>query len=188
MCWSRVEEELKHVCQFVFDTIGIGVGEKTYHDAVFAELSLRKHLFECSHRKCIILSETVAPISLNSRSVPVGFMRSDIVMEWKPVDKKRKVIDAPTVHKCVLELKSTNASINSGAVMQILCYMRAYGAQFGIVCNFLQRCDVVQTEMTKNHNQITFFTKNNTVFIKSGQDTLQFIPKIETFTVQHESS
>lgn len=189
MCWREMEREIKQICQTVFDEIGLGVSEKTYQDAVFTELSLNKHLLECTHVKCLLFTESVAPISLRHNDIPCGFMRSDIVLEWKPISKKRKQESAdndetPSAFKCVIELKATTTQINSAAVMQILCYQRSYSAQWGIICNFLQKCDIVQTELTKNRDNLVFVLKDNVLGIKIGDETTKFVPKIETCTVQ----
>ena len=159
MRWHSLEGKLKEAMQAIFNAVGFGGSERTYHCALFDHLCRIKHELECPHVRCSVHSETVAPIFANGDSqMPCGFVRSDIVVQWTISRKrgtKRKRASAAAavalqkpVETCVLELKATSGQLNSAAVLQTLSYMRAHKAHRAILCNFYQRCETVQTALS----------------------------------------
>lgn len=191
MCWSAIESALKQCVQQVFAQIGLGVTEKAYHEAVFATLCRQKHRFECAHLCCSVHSETMAPIAISDTKLPCGAMRSDIALEWKPqaTSKKRMRCGALTTGRdstvCILEFKATGAPIASAAVLQLLCYMRSHDAQYGLVCNFLQRCDVVQQALTTSDRLCFQVGENRALALLSDGTSVQpLLTQVEFCTVE----
>jgi len=197
MCWPAIETQLKQSLQRVFEQIGFGTSERTYHSAAFAELCQVKHRLECSHVRCAIHSETAAPIVASLDHLPSGSMRSDITVEWRAaeiVDKKRKHGQADNAtsgagqrqHLCVIELKATATPLASAAVMQLMCYMKSFRAQHGLVCNFSQRCRQLDEMMKRDESiaRLDFKIDDaNSVSVKGRYGDVPLHPTIETIAV-----
>lgn len=185
--WTEIEKTLRQTLQNIFEQVGIGAGEKTYHDATFAKLCQIKSNFECAHVKCSLHTETVAPIFLENDQLPCGFMRSDIVLQWTDVTKKRKQLTETTVYKCVLELKATSTLLASAAIMQILCYMKSFNASKGLVCNFTQKCDAVQNLLQHKPEKIQFSLdkQSKTIsLVENANTTTKITPTVEIYVVE----
>jgi hypothetical protein len=193
MCWSNIETQLKQSLQRVFDQIGFGTSENTYHNATFAQLCQVKHSFECSHMRCSLHNETFAPIAAATDALPSGCMRSDIAIEWRPhvQDKKRKHGDDDQVvggrHLFIIELKATATPLASGAVMQLMCYMKSFGAQRGLLCNFSQRCRQLDDAMKRREELIERLhfkiDDANNVSVQGRYGDMPLRPTIETIAV-----
>jgi hypothetical protein len=203
MCWSAIESALKQCVQQVFAQIGLGVTEKSYHEAVFATLCRQKHRFECAHLCCSVHSETMAPIAISDTKLLCGAMRSDIVLEWTQATSKKRMRcgtpSPPTLAPataaaaatardstvCILEFKATGAPIASAAVLQLLCYMRSHDAQYGLVCNFLQRCDVVQQALTTSDRLCFQIGENRALaLLGDGTSVQPLLTQVEFCTVE----
>lgn len=194
LTWSKIEKIIRESMQTVFESIGYGGSEQTYHCALFNHLSTNKTLLECSHMRCSLHSETVAPIySGGSNRVPCGLMRSDIVLQWMPTEsrstKKRKLTESKRCEKLAIELKATRAALSSAAALQLLCYMRSYKASRGILCNFIQRCDSLDSAMASLQNQsnkcLTFSKNGDTISVKNEKlkTYIDLKPEIDFYSV-----
>ena len=189
MCWTAIENQLKQSLQKVFDQIGYGTSERTYHNAAFAELCQTKHVFECAHVRCSIHSETAAPIVASEDHLPSGCMRSDITIEWRRANKRKRGGEGNEIqsrqHLCVIELKATATPLASAALTQLLCYMKSFRAQIGLLCNFSQRCEALD-EVMKHRSidrlRIKTDGENNLTLCKRHGD-VHLEPRIETLTV-----
>lgn len=200
MRWISIEKKLRQAMQTVFEQVGLGGSERTYHCALFEHLCREKGALECSHMRCSLHSESVAPICLQPQQVPCGFMRSDIVLQWLPhvpnrksAGRKRKRSEAnetnnnnrsgdntvdSRVQKCVLELKATTGALSSASIMQTLCYMRAFQAQYGLVCNFTQRCDTLQQALASLQSDASNSSKRKTIEFQLDKHSrvAQYVP------------
>lgn len=124
----------------IFKELGYGLGESIYQNALAA--SLRKQLNEtlkCSHAKKSVEQETTIPIYCDSFNC--GTMRSDIILYWSVGQEIQKNI--------IIELKSTCTNLDEKSVLQLLAYLRATNTSRGILLNFTQKSNLLESILTK---------------------------------------
>jgi hypothetical protein len=196
MRWSMLESRIKEALQCVFFEIGFGASEAIYHSATFAHLCRIKDTLECPHVRCLLHTETFAPIAAPNQ-LPSGCMRCDIALEWQALDRKRKhgEVDCADVKQSdsfILELKATSTPLGSAAVMQLLCYMKSFRARRGLLCNFFQKCqgvDEIMKSARGDLKELHFKTDNGKISVHSNQNAEEILlePTIETIDVTLES-
>jgi GxxExxY protein len=117
-------EEIRSICQYISQQLGVGHSEKVYQEALAAELRARDYTVEL---------ERVVPIMYslaNGTDVCVGYARLDLLV--------RKPNHPPTV----IELKAA-ASLSAASLRaQIQVYLKALRSQYpditGIGVQFMQ--------------------------------------------------
>lgn len=209
MTWDKVDDVVRQCAQDVFDSIGYGGSEQTYHAALFNRLCVEKRRVECAHVRCTVQSETTAPIfASDEQRVPCGVMRSDIVLQWVPAQHnksgRKRSHSVAFARKMIIELKATKTALTSGAALQLMCYIKSYRAERGLLCNFTQNCPPVHSEMQRlrplsNAKNTLYFTLDyrneqncaiTSVYNSANDSNTILLPKVEFYSlnVTHKRS